>query len=64
MKNPRFIIALIIILGLGAFVFAEFQSIKELERQIAALKQDAEARAAEAANAQDELSKLRQREPR
>ena len=61
MKNPRFIIAAIIILALGAFVFAEWRSNQELERQITALKLDAEARAAEAANAQDELAKLRQK---
>ena len=60
MKDPRLVIGSIIILALGAFVFAEWQSVQQLERQIAALKLDAEARAAEAAGAQDELAKLRQ----
>ena len=61
MKDPRFIIAAIIILALGAFVFAERQSIQELQRQIAQLKQEAETRAAESASAQEELEKLRQK---
>ena len=47
MKDPRFIIGSIIILALGALVFAERQSILQLERQIAQLQQEAKARAAD-----------------
>ena len=61
MKDPRLIIGAIVILALGAFVFAGRQNIEQLERQIAALKQDAAARAAEAAGAREELEKLRQK---
>ena len=58
MKDPRIIIASIIILALGAFVFAERQSIQELQRQIAQLKQEADARAA---SSQGEVEQLRQK---
>ncbi len=61
MKDPRLIVGSIIILALGALVFADRQSIHELERQIAQLKQDAEARAADSAGAQAEVEKLRQK---
>ena len=58
MKDPRLIIASIIILALGAFVFAERQSIQKLENDLAQLRADA---AAQAAGAEAELEKLRQK---
>ncbi len=61
MKDPRVIIGSILILALGALLFAERQSNQQLERQIAQLKQDAEARVADAASAQEDLGKLRQK---
>ena len=60
MKNPRFIIGSLIILALAAFGFAEWRSVQQLEQQLAALRQESEARAAETASARDELEKLRQ----
>ena len=58
MKEPRLIIALVVILALGAFVFAERQSIRKLQSEIAQLRADA---AAQAASAQAEMEKLRQK---
>ena len=61
MRDLRFIVATIVILVLGAFVFAGRQSIERLEGRIVQLQQDAEARAADAAGAQAELQSLRQK---
>ena len=58
MKDPRLIIATLLILALGALVFADRQSIQELQRQIAQLKQEAEARAAAS---QGEVEQLRRK---
>ena len=58
MKDPRLIITSIIILALGAFVFAERQNIQKLQSEIAQLHADA---AAQAATAEAELEKLRQK---
>ena len=58
MKEFRLIIASVIIVALGAFVFAERQSIQKLQSEIAQLRADA---AAQAASAQAEMEKLRQK---
>ena len=55
MKNPRFILAVIFILGLAVFGFSEWQKVAELRQQITQLQADAAARAA---GAQEETAKL------
>ena len=57
MKNPRFILAIILILGLAVFGFSEWQKVAELNQQIAQLRAQA---AAQAASAKEETAKLHQ----
>ena len=44
MKDSRLIVSTVVILALGAFLFAQHQNIGDLEREIARLKKEAQAR--------------------
>ena len=57
MKNPRFILAIIIILGLAVFGFSEWQKVARLRQQITQLQAEA---AAQSASAQEETARLHQ----
>ena len=55
MKNPRFILSTVIILGLAVFGFSQWQKVAELNQQIAQLRAEA---AAQTAGAQEEVARL------